>query len=310
MKPVLVLSGPTATGKTATAVTLAQKLELEVVNFDSLLFYRELNIGTAKPTLAERADVPHHLIDVTGIADPMNAADFARLAKTVMTEIHSRGKVPLLVGGSGFYLQALLDGMWDSPTTPIAISERSDALYAAQGIAPFLAELEVHDRETFHRLHANDHYRIRRAVEHFWTHGTPFSAQRSAFTAKPPEAWRVFHAHLDFSKDEHLRIIQARTRNMLATGLVAEVEDLLQRGFTGTEKPLQAIGYKETLDWLQGVFGTDALAFEERIVINTRRLAKAQRTWFKKKEKAVFDPRSEVNSLEERCREFLQAGGP
>lgn len=305
MNKVLVLSGPTATGKTGQAIQLAKKFEFEIVNFDSLLFYRELAIGTAKPTKEEQANIPHHLIDVCSIANPMNAADFAKLAAPIIEEIHQRKKPVLLVGGSGFYLQALLEGMWDSPTTPVEISQRSDALYAKEGIAPFLEVLEKNDRESFHRLHANDHYRIRRAVEHFWTHHSPFSLQRNVFSPQKPPHWKVLHLHLDLPKEDHLKIIEARTQQMIKNGLVNEVQNLLAQGFIGTEKPLQAIGYKETIDWLNGVYGADLHAYIERIVINTRRLAKSQRTWFKKKEKFVFDPRHEGEALTAKCRDFI-----
>jgi tRNA dimethylallyltransferase len=305
MSKVLVLSGPTATGKTGKAIQLAQKFDLEIINFDSLLFYRELSIGTAKPSKTEQANVPHHLIDVCSISEPMNAADFAKMAAPIIEEIHQRKKNVLLVGGSGFYLQALLEGMWDSPTTPLEISQRSDELYVKEGIAPFLEALEKNDRESFHRLHANDHYRIRRAVEHFWAHHTPFSLQRNVFSPHQPPNWKVLHLHLDLPKEDHLKIIEERTHLMVKNGLINEVKSLLQVGFIGTEKPLQAIGYKETLDWLNGVYGEDQKLYIERIVINTRRLAKAQRTWFKKKEKFVFDPRHEDGALTAKCSHFI-----
>lgn len=286
------------------SVRLARAIGAEVVNFDSLLFYRELNIGTAKPTIEERQGVPHHLVDIRSITEPMNASQFALEARPIINEIHSRKKIVILTGGSGFYVQALLKGMFSSPTTPAHISERSDDLYSREGITPFLNELKLHDPVSFERYHANDHYRVRRAVEHWWTNGTAFSLERDSFTPQE-SAWDILHAHLDLPKEDHLKLIQARTRTMIESGLVNEVKNLLAQGFTGKEKPLQAIGYKETLDWLNEVYGTDEKAFEERIVINTRQLAKAQRTWFKKQEKLVFDPRSEGENLLSAVKEFI-----
>ncbi|MBY0516851.1 MAG: tRNA (adenosine(37)-N6)-dimethylallyltransferase MiaA [Bacteriovoracaceae bacterium] len=305
MKKVIILSGPTASGKTSGAITLAQKLQGEVVNFDSLLFYKELNIGTAKPTVEERKDIPHHLIDIKSISNPINAADFSALAKPVINEIHSRNKIPILTGGSGFYLQALVEGMWNSPTTPQEITERSDSLYSSEGIAPFIKVLSKEDRESFLRLHENDHYRIRRAVEHFWTHGTPFSIAKMAFTPIPPPEWALLHLYLDIPKEDHHKIIIQRTEEMIQRGLIDEVKHLLDLGFSGTEKPLQAIGYKETLDFIQGLYGDKINDYKERIIINTRQLAKAQRTWFKKKEKFQFDPRHEGESLMAKAKEFI-----
>jgi tRNA dimethylallyltransferase len=248
---------------------------------------------------------PHHLINICSIAQPINAADFANLAKVVIDEIHQRGRPVVLVGGSGFYLQALISGMWGSPTTPVEIQTKSDELYAIQGIKPFREILEKNDRESFHRLHENDHYRIRRAVEHFLTHGTAFSEVKIAFTPHAPPDWQLLHFYLDIPKEEHLQIIRTRTKNMLQEGLITEVQELLASGFIGTEKPLQAIGYKETIDWLNGVFGENFSEYEERIVINTRRLAKAQRTWFKKKEKIQIDPRHEGETLMAKAKEFI-----
>jgi tRNA dimethylallyltransferase len=306
MKKVVILSGPTATGKTGWAIKVAKAFDAEVVNFDSLLFYRELTIGTAKPTVAEQDSIPHHLVDIRSIREPINAADFTMLAGPVIESIHQRGKMVILVGGSGFYLQALVEGMWRSPTTPLEIEAKSDALFAEVGIAPFLEVLEKHDRESFHRLHANDHYRVRRAVEHFWATGAPFSSARDAFTPIPPPDWDLLHLHLDLPKEEHHALLIRRTELMLEQGLIAEVESLLQQGYSGTEKPLQSIGYKEILDWLNGVYGQDKRALVERIVINTRRLAKSQRTWFKKKQKETFDPRYDGEVLMARVQDFIR----
>jgi tRNA dimethylallyltransferase len=305
MNKVIILSGPTASGKTDWAIELAKKFQGEVVNFDSLLFYKELNIGTAKPTLEERQNIAHHLIDIKSIHSPINAADFSVLAKPVINEIHSRNKIVILAGGSGFYLQALTEGMWDSPTTPKEIIEKSDALYFAEGITPFMKVLSKEDRESFLRLHENDHYRIRRAVEHFWTHGSPFSMAKTAFTPIPPPNWQLLHLYLDIPKEDHHKIIIQRTENMIKRGLIDEVKHLLDLGFSGTEKPLQAIGYKETLDFIQGVYGERLNDYKERIIINTRQLAKAQRTWFKKKDKFQFDPRHEGESLMAKAQEFI-----
>lgn len=303
MKKLIVLTGPTASGKTSLSIRLAQAIGGEVVNVDSLLFYRELNIGSAKPTVNERQGVPHHMVDVRSIRDPMNASDYVLEATPLIHAIHGRGKPVVLVGGSGFYVQALLKGMYHSPTTPEAIHQRSDALYEAEGIAPFRELLRQHDQLNFERYHENDHYRIRRAVEHFWANGTAFSAEREAFAPVSPD-WDVLHLHLDLPKEEHLPYIEKRTHDMIKAGLVEEVEALLAQGYTGEEKPLQSIGYKETLDWISGKYGTDKEAYVERIVINTRQLAKQQRNWFKKVEKLVFDPRSEGDALVTAAKNF------
>lgn len=309
---VVIISGPTATGKTNTAIDLATKFGGEVVNFDSLLLYKEINIGTAKPTPDERKQVPHHMIDVTSIAQPMNASDYMRAAYPVVEKLLKEKKTVYLTGGSGFYLQALLKGMYDSPTTPTDVSKRSELTYTNEGIAPFLDILRKHDPGSFERYHENDHYRIRRAVEHWWTNGTPFFEQRNKKnednTTLPGvtiHGWEVFHAYLDVQKEEHLKIIEGRTDRMLETGLIDEVQTLLNLGFTGLEKPLQSIGYKEALNFIFGVYKTKAEC-RERIVISTRQLAKSQRTWFNRDpSKKLFHPLKDIESLRGEIRSFL-----
>lgn len=310
---VIIVSGPTACGKTKISIELAKKFNAEVVNFDSLLLYKEISIGTAKPTPHEMDGVVHHMIDVATISDPLNASSYAELALPIVNEIHTRGKNVILTGGSGFYLQALLKGMYDSPTTPKEILQRSEDLYRREGITPFLEILKISDLESFKRYHENDHYRIRRAVEHFWTHGTPLSELR---VSKDQEnqtlkdgnihGWKLCHIYLNIPRDEHLEIIRVRTQHMLQEGLLDEVRGLLHSGFTGAEKPLQSIGYKESLDYLAGKI-TSIEELIEKITISTRQLAKSQRTWFnREKEKLEFHPLSQRNEIFERVGEFLK----
>lgn len=310
---VIVISGPTASGKTDLAVELALKFGGEVVNFDSLLLYKEITIGTAKPTEEERKSVPHHMIDVRSISHPMNAADYAREAFPIVENLLKQNKPVFLAGGSGFYLQALLKGMYESPTTPPEIMKRSDELYKKEGITPFREILKVNDPKSFERYHENDHYRIRRAVEHWWTTGFPMSQARMEKDAANESLdrptihnWDVLHIFLDMPKPEHLKIIERRTDKMLASGLIEEVKDLLTQGFTGKEKPLQSIGYKETLDYINGIYKS-LDECRERIIISTRQLAKSQRTWFNRdKFKTTLHPILEREKIIHLVEHFLK----
>lgn len=310
---VIVISGPTASGKTDMAVELATLFGGEVVNFDSLLLYKEITIGTAKPTPEEQKSIPHHMIEVRSISNPMNAADYAREALPIVEKLLNENKLVFLVGGSGFYLQALIKGMYDSPTTPEEITQRSDELYKTEGITPFLEILKNNDPKSFERYHENDHYRIRRAVEHFWTTGSPLSLARSEKDEANQKmdqisihGWDILHIHLDLPKEEHLKIIERRTKRMLENGLLDEIKGLLKQGFTGEEKPLQSIGYKESLDYLRGNFAT-LEECQERIIISTRQLAKSQRTWFKRDpSKTTFHPIQEKDLIIESVRAFIQ----
>jgi tRNA dimethylallyltransferase len=309
---VIIISGPTASGKTDIAVELARKYGGEVVNFDSLLLYKEIEIGTAKPTTEEQQMITHHMLNVRSIAEPMNAADYARKALPLIEKLLSEKKLVYLVGGSGFYLQALLKGMYESETTPIEITNRSDELYEKSGIDPFLDILKEHDPASLSRYHANDHYRVRRAVEHWWTTGNPLSSARvnkdqanENLNRPTIHDWDLLHIYLDLPKDEHLKIIEKRTDRMLSGGLIEEVKGLLATGFSGLEKPLQSIGYKETLDLISGVY-KDVSECRERIIISTRQLAKSQRTWFNRDSfKEVFHPLAERSEIFLRVEKFI-----
>ncbi len=311
---VIIISGPTASGKTDLAVELARKYGGEVVNFDSLLLYKEINIGTAKPTLEEQSSVPHHMLNVRSITDPMNAADYARQALPLIEKLLADKKLVYLVGGSGFYLQALLKGMYESETTPKEITLRSDELYEKSGIFPFLDILKENDPASLERYHSNDHYRVRRAVEHWWTTGNSLSSARvnkdqaNENLNKPTiHDWDLLHIYLDLPKEEHLKIIENRTDRMLASGLIEEIKSLLNSGFSGLEKPLQSIGYKETLDLISGVY-KDVTECRERIVISTRQLAKSQRTWFNRDAfKEAFHPLEGRSEIFQRVEKFIKS---
>lgn len=311
MRKVIVISGPTASGKTDLSLELARTFGGEVVNFDSLLLYKEITIGTAKPTPKERGEIPHHMIDVASIREPMNASDYARLALPIVEELLEKDKLVFLVGGSGFYLQALLKGMYDSPTTPPEILARSEDLYRREGITPFREFLKHHDSATWNRYHENDHYRNRRAVEHFWTHGTPFSEMRKLkdeanerLQDDNVHGWELLHVYLNLPKEEHLEIIRRRTERMLREGLIQEVQELLRSGFTGHEKPLQSIGYKEVLDLHFGHL-QDLDSCRDRIIISTWQLAKSQKTWFNRTpHKIKLHPLHDRDRATELVREF------
>ena len=305
-----IISGPTATGKTAISVELARKYSGEVINFDSLLFYKELNIGTAKPSIEEMGKVPHHMINTHSIANPINAASYIDLALPIINKLHSERKKIFLVGGSGFYLQALLYGMYKSTTTPAEIMKRSNELYEKEGITPFLDMLKQKDQHSYNKYHENDHYRIRRAVEHFWTTSKPFSASRNEMDQTGPEShwvkynWDLNHIYLDIPKDLHLEVITNRAHRMIEAGLVTEVKNILAMGHSGNEKPLQSIGYKETQSYLEGkISSRDELI--DKIAIATRQLAKGQRTWFKKQDKKSYNPLNEKEKIFEDVKTFF-----
>jgi tRNA dimethylallyltransferase len=305
MNKVVVIAGPTCTGKSALAIKLHLFLknhgfESAIVNFDSLLFYKELSIGTAKPTEDELLLAPHHLVAIASIAKPLDASAYTKMALPIIKKLHKNNIVPILTGGSGFYLRAVLMGMYESKTSSSDVLKKSEGLYESEGILPFWNLLKTVDPVSFSTLHANDHYRIRRAVEHWWENGTPLSEaaqdlKKSRTGLDNIHEWSLFQSYFDISKPLHADFIRERTRKMIESGLIEEVRSLLDNGFAGTERPLQSIGYKETLEKLRGSF-KDENEYAERIFISTRQLAKSQRTWFKKQ--AGFRPYNPLNDQE------------
>ena len=278
------------------------KKSVAIVNFDSLLFYKELNIGTAKPLLSEREEVPHYMVDVCSINNPMNASLFANEARKLINNLHKNETIPILVGGSGFYLRALLKGMYQCPSLPENLKIENQKLFQKEGITPFLNQLKKVDYKSYVNLHPNDTYRIMRAFEFYQVTKKPISEEKERLDSQDPYDfskiehlnWDIYQTYLNLPKSDHQQIIENRTQKMIEDGLVEEVKELLDKGATGTEKPLLSIGYKETIQLLQGIFDNQK-AYQERINISTRQLAKAQRTFFKKvQHKNTFNPLHEI----------------
>jgi tRNA dimethylallyltransferase len=278
MKPVLhVLTGGTAVGKTEWALRWAENHGAEIVSCDSLLFYRGMDIGTAKPTAAERARVPHHLIDLIGVTGRMDVAQYVVLAKAAVEEITARGRAVLVTGGSGFYLQAFFAAVADEVTVPAEIR----AAVAKLTLAEALAELRRLNPTGLGALDVANPRRVTRALERCVASGRALADLAADFATLPPPfgGWRVILSQLDRTPaDLDLRIAQ-RVDQMLESGLVAEVEKLLALGLRENPSAARAIGYREVIAMIDGTLPKTALAAE--IAKNTRVLVKKQRTWFR-----------------------------
>ncbi len=317
MKKVIIISGPTASGKTKVSLELISKgmqknIPFAIVNFDSLLFYNELNIGTAKPTAEELAKFPHYMVNIASITNPLNASDYYKKAIPVIQKLHDDNIIPILVGGSGFYLRSLIKGMYECPTISEELKEKNERIFQKEGIAPFLEILKKNDPYSYDRLHPNDSYRIIRATEFFQTTGKPISSEKSRLDSQNPydfsnsgtQEWKIFHSYMDVPKDQHQIIIEKRTKQMIKEGLIDEVKFLLNKGFKGDEKPLQSIGYKETIQFIEDKFENQE-SYMERINISTRQLAKSQRTFFKKVlGKETFNPLVDIEKAINQMTQF------
>jgi tRNA dimethylallyltransferase len=276
--PLIAIVGPTASGKSALALRLAREREGEIVSCDSLQVYRGLDVGSAKATAGERREIPHHLIDVVDPDEPFSAAEYARRARCALGEISARGRLPIVAGGSGLYLAALLDGLFEGPSRDEGLRERLDGLAERFGDARLHRLLAHVDPEAARRIQAHDRVRIVRALEVYRATGRPISAHHRT-DAEPLRGYRVLLLGLNPGRAELRRAVERRTREMLERGLVDEVRALLARAFGPELRPLQAIGYRQALSVLRGETGLEEA--ERSIVTETMRFAKRQMTWFR-----------------------------
>jgi tRNA dimethylallyltransferase len=299
---VIVICGPTAAGKTAAGIEVARAVNGEIVGADSMQVYRYMDIGSAKPTAMEQAAVRHHLIDVVDPDEPFDAAAYLTRGRQALTELLHRGKTPVVVGGTGLYIKALLYGLFRSDARDPAVRARLRAEAEAQGAAALHQRLAQCDPQTAARLHPNDTVRILRALEVFEVTGRPISAlQREHRFGDAP-----FHAlkmGLSFDRETLYRRIDRRVEAMIATGLEEEVRTLLARGYGPHLKPMQSIGYSHMAAFIGGaVSRADCIRTLQR---DTRRFAKRQLTWFRADTDIRWLPPDRMTDLIRKSKQFL-----
>ncbi|MCL2601772.1 MAG: tRNA (adenosine(37)-N6)-dimethylallyltransferase MiaA [Treponema sp.] len=294
MKPlVLILFGPTASGKTEVLNSLFSggARTAEVISADSMQVYRGMDIGTAKPSPYERARIPHHLIDIRNPDEQFNAGEFVRLAEAAAVEVAARGALPVVSGGTGFYLKNLVLGLGEAPPADPGIRAELAQELAQRGAASLMEELAAADPASARRIHINDEYRLLRALEVCRLTGRPLSSFASPWSAAAEQAacgserpFRFALAALRWNRDELYRRINARTAAMFAAGLPAEVRRLHESGYTPADPGLKAIGYREFFvqDGESGGWrlSEDFHGVQELVAQNSRRYAKRQITFF------------------------------
>lgn len=306
--PVLILTGPTGAGKSDWAIRLAERAPVEIVSVDSALVYRGLDIGTAKPSRAERTRIPHHLIDLCDPAESYSAGRFVLDAVKSIREIHQRRRVPLLVGGTMLYLRALLDGIATLPQASPELRRELDARAAALGWPALHAELTRLDPVAAARIAANDSQRIQRALEVCCTAGTPISElQRSKASALEGYSigyWMVAPSDRTVLHERIARRFEA----MMSAGFLDEVRALRDRGdLTSSHPSMRAVGYRQLWGHLDGRYGLDEAV--GRAVAATRQLAKRQLTWMRAERRGTWlDLGSEAAWGEEICHKLAAAG--
>lgn len=269
----LLLAGPTAVGKTAVAIELALRLGGEIVSVDSMQVYRGLNIGTAKPTKAERELISHHLVDEVSLDESFDAARFVATVQPVLLDIQERGKLPILCGGTGLYFNAWLNGLGAAPAPNPELRSQLEAL----PLAELLDELARTDLVTFDQIDIENRRRVVRAVEVIRLTGKPFSSQRANWPDRAPTlAGRSFG--LRRTRLQLRQRIDARVDAMFRAGLIEETRSLLQHGLQTNRTAQQALGYRQVMEHFSGVRGR--LETIELVKVRTRQFAKRQHTWF------------------------------
>ncbi len=302
--PVLVVVlGPTAVGKSRIAVDLARRFDGEVISGDSIQVYRGFDIGTDKPDAEARRGVPHHLIDIVDPEVQYTAADFVRDALAAARGIAAGGRLPIVAGGTGLYLKALLDGLFPGPGRDPAVRAALEAEARENGLDALFRRLEAVDPEYARKIRGRDRIRIIRALEVHAATGRPISEHFRA-TESPVLGRTVIRLGLTLDRETLVRRIDDRVERMFARGLVEEVRGLIERGVPESAPPFRALGYSHVLRLLKGEIGrADAVALTKT---GTRQYAKRQMTWFRKMAGVAWFSPDDGPGLEQQVRNRLQ----
>ena len=276
--PLIAIVGPTGSGKSALALRLGRELSGEIVSCDSLQVYRGLDLGSAKATAAERTEVRHHMLDVVDPGEEFSAAEYARQGRRALVEIAARDRLPLVAGGTGLYLKALLQGLFEGPARNAPLRRRLEALAERHGDGRLHRLLGRVDPESATRLAARDRVRVIRALEVFWTTGRPLTALHRE-GAVPLQGFATLVLGLAPDRADLRLRIERRAREMFDGGLLDEVRALLDRGLSPDVRPLRAIGYRQAVAVVSGRQSREDA--QRETVAETLRFAKRQMTWFR-----------------------------
>ena len=299
---IVVIAGPTASGKTSLAIELALAFGGEIVNADSMQVYRGMDVGTAKPDSAERKRVPHHLMDVVDPDEDFNAAIYRSLAIPVLREIHSRGRVPFVVGGTGLYIRVLLGGVIHSPPMDPELRSGLREELALKGPVVLHGRLKELDPESAQRIHPHDRVRILRALEiiHLSKRRLSSLVKDHRFGDNPFRALKIC---LQIERERLYHQINERCVRMIQSGLAREAADLLKKGYSPALKPMTGLGYRHMVGVLEGRWDMDTAL--RKLQSDTRRYAKRQLTWFRADPENIWLKVEDVEGIAQRIREFL-----
>lgn len=302
--PLIVVAGATASGKTSLAIELAKRFDGEIISADSMQIYRDMNIGTAKPDMAERDGIVHHLLDFAEPEDSFSVADFVGLAHRAAADIASRGKNIIVAGGTGLYIDSLVrDVDFDEEDSSEEIRAELSKIAETEGAEVLLQELAEFDPVSAARLHPNNLKRIIRAIEFYRIHGVPISEHQER-TKQKPSRYRALYMMIDHPREVLYARIDKRVDIMAENGLVEEARGLYERRATLGKTAAQAIGYKELFDYFDGE-KTLAAALDE-VKLRSRQYAKRQLTWFRRNEEMhLLSPENAVEEATALVRNFI-----
>ncbi len=282
-KRVLAVVGPTASGKTKLSIDLATHLNTEIISADSRQIYKELSIGTAKPEIDDLNKVKHHFIDHISINEKYDVGKFVKEASEVISKLHHENKLPIVVGGTGLYINSLLYGIFEGPSSDKNIRTSLEAELNELGLQSLLEKLKKFDFETYQRIDKNNPRRVIRALEVYYLTGQPISKLQKVKQRKPD--YEIYIFGLNWDRKILYERINKRTEKMIKNGLIDEVKTVIEKFGEDVNVVLQTVGYKEVIQFLKNEISYDEMI--ELIKRNTRRYAKRQLTWFRK-DKNIF----------------------
>ncbi|MBI3811398.1 MAG: tRNA (adenosine(37)-N6)-dimethylallyltransferase MiaA [Nitrospirae bacterium] len=295
-KPLIVLTGPTAAGKSAVAIRLALELGSEIISADSRMVYRGMDIGTAKPGPADRAGVVHHLIDIVAPDEPFSAGRFKSLAADAIKRMQREGKIPIIVGGTGLYVKLLLHGLWEGPEADWPFREELYEAERREGAGHLHQRLKEVDPDSALTIQPQDRSKLVRAIEVYEKTGRPISEhhREHRFSEKPYEAILI---GLRRSRADLYRRIETRVDQMMADGLVEEVRGLIEKGYSAELPSMKGLGYRQIVGYIKGEY--DRHEAVDRLKRDTKRYAKRQFTWFNRDPSIRWIDLSETDGVEE-----------
>jgi len=302
-QPIVVICGPTASGKTDIAIRLAKLFNGEIIGADSMQIYRHMDIGTAKPTQEELDQVFHHMINIINPDEPFNAVQYRKKAKDCIRDIHARKKTPFLVGGTGLYIKALLQGMFKSSEISSEIRTALRNRLKTEGSAVLYQELKEKDSDIANRLHPNDSHRIVRALEIFLATGTTMSKHQAKHSFKT-HFYQALKLGISVPREILYERINRRVDKMISEGFLTEVKKLIRLGYNPELKPMQSIGYRHIISFLQNEI--DEPTMIQQIKQETRRYAKRQITWFSADKEIHWISSENMDKMSQLIKEFLQ----